>query len=171
MILLVVTVLFTLVYVAMVVWLLQGWRRLPESHVPPGFTADLHVAVIVPARNEEERLPRCLDSLLEQNYPKHLLDVIIVNDHSEDNTLQIAQRYAQHGFTTIDLKDFATPDTRSYKKLAIETAIRSTQATLIATLDADCTVDFNWLTTMVAALKQSGDICVLGPVMPVVTAR
>jgi len=165
MILVSITALFTVAYLGLVVYFIRGWRRLPEAHVPPDFVADLSVTLIVPSRNEEEHLPRCLDSLLQQNYPKQLLDVVVVNDHSEDNTLAIAKRYEQHHFRVIDLKDHERPDTRSYKKLAIDTAIQSSQSSLIVTLDADCTVDFNWLTSMVSALKQSGDVCVLGPVM------
>ncbi|HZG01840.1 MAG TPA: glycosyltransferase, partial [Chitinophagales bacterium] len=120
------------------------------------------------ARDEEENIQRCLESLRQQLYPKELLDVIVVNDHSTDSTLAIAQAFAtKHGFKVIDLKDHVPPatDIRSYKKLAIETAVRSTEASVIVTLDADCTVDLTWLMTLVAALKKSGDVCVLGPVM------
>ncbi len=45
------------------------------------------VSVIVPARNEEEHIQRCLSSLLAQNYPN--FEIIAVNDNSIDNTLDL----------------------------------------------------------------------------------
>lgn len=147
MILLSVTILFVITYVIMMAWLIAGWRRLPEVHVPPGFVPDISVAVIIPARNEEENISHCLESLLHQTYPKELLEVVVVNDHSEDETLEIAKRFEQHGVKIIDLIDYIPSQTeiRSYKKLAIETGINSTKSSVIITMDADCTVEFSTL--------------------------
>lgn len=47
------------------------------------------VSIIVPARNEQNNIARCLSSLLSQNYPN--FEIIAVNDNSSDNTLKIMQ--------------------------------------------------------------------------------
>ncbi len=49
------------------------------------------ISVIVPAYNEEELLPRCLESIIQQ---QEACQLIIVDGASEDSTLQVAQRYA-----------------------------------------------------------------------------
>ena len=49
------------------------------------------VSVIIPARNEEEHLPRLLDSLLNQDYPNY--EVLIIDDQSTDSTWSIIQSY------------------------------------------------------------------------------
>jgi chlorobactene glucosyltransferase len=49
------------------------------------------VSVIVPARNEEKTLRKCLDSLIEQDYPN--FEIVGVNDSSSDNTGRIIQEY------------------------------------------------------------------------------
>jgi glycosyltransferase involved in cell wall biosynthesis len=46
------------------------------------------VSVILPARDEEQNLPRCLDSLSAQDYPN--LEIIVVDDRSTDRTGEIA---------------------------------------------------------------------------------
>lgn len=51
------------------------------------------VSVIVPAYNVEERLPRCLDSLLQQSLPN--IEIIVVDDGSTDGTAAICARYAR----------------------------------------------------------------------------
>jgi chlorobactene glucosyltransferase len=53
------------------------WRRLP------------FVSIIVPARNEQDNIERCILSLLAQDYPS--FEIIVVNDNSTDKTLRIVQ--------------------------------------------------------------------------------
>jgi glycosyltransferase involved in cell wall biosynthesis len=59
---------------------------------------DLELSVIIPARNEERTLPDCLASLISQSEPGFLLgqqwELIVINDHSTDDTRQIAQQAA-----------------------------------------------------------------------------
>jgi cellulose synthase/poly-beta-1,6-N-acetylglucosamine synthase-like glycosyltransferase len=50
------------------------------------------VSVILPARNEERYISRCLDSLLGQDYPS--FEIIVINDSSTDRTREIIMQYA-----------------------------------------------------------------------------
>jgi chlorobactene glucosyltransferase len=50
------------------------------------------VSVLIPARNEETNIRRCLDSLLDQNYPNY--EIIVLDDCSQDGTWQIIAEYA-----------------------------------------------------------------------------
>lgn len=52
------------------------------------------VTVIVPARDEAQRIGRCLDGLLAQNWPDDRLRLIVVDDRSSDNTAEIVARVA-----------------------------------------------------------------------------
>ncbi len=52
-------------------------------------------AVILPARDEQHLLPRCLDALLMQDYPADKLLVVVIDDHSEDGTAAVIARYRQ----------------------------------------------------------------------------
>src|ERR1700689_4782105 len=49
------------------------------------------VSIIVPARNEEDCLAECLRTLVEQPGPSH--EIIVVDDHSTDNTRRIAEQF------------------------------------------------------------------------------
>src|SRR3954469_22560634 len=59
---------------------------------------DVTVSVIVPARNEEDCLGRCLASLSKQTGIN--FEIIVVNDHSTDRTREVAEEYA--GVRVID---------------------------------------------------------------------
>ena len=52
------------------------------------------ISIIIPARNEAENIQHCLDSICNQSYPKHLYEIIVVDDHSTDNTAAIVKKYA-----------------------------------------------------------------------------
>ncbi|MGM0567627.1 MAG: glycosyltransferase [Elusimicrobiota bacterium] len=67
-----------------------------EKDLPP-------VSVIIPARNEEKEIEKCLNSLLKQSYPD--MEIIIVNDQSEDETGRIAKKFAeeQENISVIDI--------------------------------------------------------------------
>lgn len=58
----------------------------PHNSRPPLLT------VIIPARNEEFNIERCITSLLNQTYPKKSYRIIVVDDNSSDNTRSIVQR-------------------------------------------------------------------------------
>lgn len=73
--------------------LLQFWpgqRR--RRHSPPPST-DRTVSVILPVRNGEKWLRQKLESLFALDYPQHLLQVIVISDHSTDRTDEIAAGY------------------------------------------------------------------------------
>ncbi|MBN2553379.1 MAG: glycosyltransferase [Spirochaetales bacterium] len=66
------------------------WLR--SSGYEPASTDQGKVSVLVPARNEEANIRRCLDSLLEQSYPNY--EIIVLDDCSEDRTAGIIASYA-----------------------------------------------------------------------------
>ena len=51
------------------------------------------VSIIIPARNEEKYISKCLDSLINQNYSN--IEIIVINDSSSDYTWDIIQKYAK----------------------------------------------------------------------------
>lgn len=51
------------------------------------------VSIMVPARNEENNIERCINSLIRQDYPN--FEIILLDDNSTDNTLDIIKKYAQ----------------------------------------------------------------------------
>src|SRR4051794_40182911 len=68
-------------------YIVRSFKRSPllESIAVPWFNSPPpKVSIIVPARNEENYIAKCLDSVLLQDYPNY--EIIAVNDSSNDNT-------------------------------------------------------------------------------------
>jgi len=55
--------------------------------------ANPKVSIILPARNEEKFIERCLDSLLEQDYTNY--EIVVINDSSNDSTGSIIKKYSE----------------------------------------------------------------------------
>jgi len=53
------------------------------------------VSVIIAARNEENTIGACMDSLLRQTYPEKRMELIVVDDRSEDRTASIVRMKAE----------------------------------------------------------------------------
>src|ERR1700674_773104 len=54
------------------------------------------VTVVVPCRNEEKHIARCLESILANDYPKDRLEILVVDGMSEDGTREIVAGYSEH---------------------------------------------------------------------------
>jgi chlorobactene glucosyltransferase len=61
---------------------------------PPAAGQAPRIAVIVPARDEAGNICRCVQSLLAQDYPRGRFNVLVVDDHSADDTAAIVRRIA-----------------------------------------------------------------------------
>lgn len=59
------------------------------------------VTAIIPARNEAESIAQTIASLSQQNYPGKF-SIVVVDDHSEDNTAKLAQEYASKNPNTVE---------------------------------------------------------------------
>lgn len=126
---------------------------------PAGFP---FVSVIVPVRNEGKNIHACLTSILQQDYPPELLEVILVNDHSTDDTVKIAEELALSD-KRLSVIHLGTGIANSYKKAAISAGIKIAQGEVIVQTDGDCMVGTSWLSSMMAFLTPAVAL-VSGPV-------
>ena len=56
---------------------------------------NLKISIIIPCRNEEKHIGKCLDSIIEQDYPMDNLEVFVVDGMSQDGTKRIIKKYIQ----------------------------------------------------------------------------
>lgn len=131
-------------YGGLMLYYRNAWKKIPSLNLPTVVKTS-SIAIIIPARNEAERLPVLLGSLKNQQYPGNAFEVIVIDDHSTDNTFNIASDFRGLNITCIRLADHVKGAINSYKKKAIEIGIAHTQAELIITTDADCIAPPKWL--------------------------
>jgi cellulose synthase/poly-beta-1,6-N-acetylglucosamine synthase-like glycosyltransferase len=135
-------------------WLgLEVWKY-PKDYVP-----QTKIAVVVAARNEEKGIAIFLEALLKQDYPVDLLEIWVVDDHSEDATAAIIKKYRAPHLNLIQLSEGVEG-----KKQAIATAIEQSQGELIVTTDADCTMNPTWLKYIVSYYEHHQPKFIAAPV-------
>lgn len=144
-----------------VVYLIKGWAALKQ----PEFNTDrlsTKVTVLIAARNESARIRYTIEDILAQNYPRHLTEVIIVDDHSTDDTAAIISSYADKGIKLLRLNE--DKPLNSYKKKAIAEAINLSQGELMVATDADCRMGPNWLASIVGYYETYQPVMISSPV-------
>lgn len=125
--------------------LLVGTWRLRRS-LPIAGAAGGRVSVVVSARNEARDLPRCIDALLALDYPRDLLEIILVDDLSDDATGRIIDAVARTNAHVRAIHTSALPDNGLEAKargLAHGMALATGDWVLIT--DADAAVPPLWV--------------------------
>ena len=153
-------------YSALLVYYRKSWGSIPDFKVEANSKLGTKISIIIPARNEEENIGYCLQSIIEQSYPAHLFEVLVVDDHSTDKTAAIIKSYASNNVKLISLKDYLSAnEINSYKKKAIEISIQQSNGELIVTSDADCIFPKNWLTTIASFYESKRPAFIVMPVL------
>jgi chlorobactene glucosyltransferase len=95
-----VELIFSSLWLAIVIWLIlransqRGLLPRLSATAPLLPDAAPHITVIIPARDEAANIGRCVRSLLAQHYPTERLNVLVVDDHSADDTAAIVRAIA-----------------------------------------------------------------------------
>ena len=142
-------------------WLILHRRRGEDQPVTIGKAL---VTVVVAARNEEKKITGLLESLAEQDYPKDLLEIIIVNDNSTDRTPIVVSEFISERRQTHNLNIRLIYNTFRGKKSAIRYGIEKSAGELIMTTDADCSVGTGWVSALALYYSKTGADMILGEV-------
>lgn len=143
-------------YCLLVDYYRRAWNSIPEQI--PGNKEETKISVIVPVRNEEKNIAALLECLAQQSYPKDMYEVIMVDDHSSDDT---TNSISDHSF----VKLIRLPAHLEGKKQAITLGINAASGELIVTTDADCRMSPDWLRTIASFYHSSGAKFIAAPVM------
>ncbi len=142
-------------YAVAVFYVAKQWKEEKELIVAPTLLLP-KVSVIIPFRNEEETLPKLIKELLQQDYDKALFEIIVINDHSTDNSLEQLKPFQDKINILINPSEG--------KKQALNTGIDEANGEYIFTIDADCSVGAKWLSTSVKNIIAEDAVLQTGPV-------
>jgi glycosyltransferase involved in cell wall biosynthesis len=93
------------------------------------------VSVILPARNEEKYIAKCLDSLLKQSYPN--FEIVAINDSSSDRTDEIIQKYRMKSSKVVAINAGPKPEEWIGKNWACYQGYLNSKGEIILFTDAD----------------------------------
>lgn len=123
-------------------------------------------SIIIPFRNEAENLPRLIKSINALNYSKELFEVILIDDDSDDDSVEIINDSLK-GFDGDQLNISIISNerkTNSPKKDAISIAVKHAKNDWIITTDADCILPIYWLDSFDEYIQKNDANCIAAPV-------
>lgn len=146
-------------YLIIILFLVSHWRKQDKVIVPENFQPTTPLSILIAAKNEANNITALTKALLNQNYPSHLIEFFIINDHSNDNMEQVflSQKLPAN---FILLQATGNPG----KKHAITQGIAFAKNEYIVTTDADCEPSPDWLRSIAWLIKQKKPIFIAGPV-------
>ena len=131
----------SLIYMQIIFVITIGWFRLKyfsghKNSILP------HISIVIAIRNESNAIEKLLKDLIQQNYLSGHFEIIVVDDHSEDNTVELTKRFISNN-TDFDINLIHSEG--EGKKAAVSEGVKLAKHELIVTTDGDCSVNDNWL--------------------------
>ena len=93
------------------------------------------ISIIVPCRNEEKNIVKCVDSLLEQDYDN--IEIILVDDNSSDRTWFLINNLSKNNKNIKSIKGQQLPSNWRGKNWACHQGFNSTRGNYLLFMDAD----------------------------------
>jgi cellulose synthase/poly-beta-1,6-N-acetylglucosamine synthase-like glycosyltransferase len=148
-------------YSMFIFFILRGISKLSD-HKHTSYCEKPDVSLIVPYRNEKHRVNMLLESLKKLEYPLSKLQIIFVDDHSEDGSDVDFEHFEKTTrFNTLQLH---LPKGLKGKKAAMELGLIHAKAKYVLFTDADCKPNPKWITEMACFAENLNADMVLGPV-------
>jgi cellulose synthase/poly-beta-1,6-N-acetylglucosamine synthase-like glycosyltransferase len=129
---------------------ITGMYRERKNIINDTHSENPFVSIIVPARNEESHIADCIRSIYNNKYPDDKLEIIAVNDRSEDKTLTILEdlQTTISNLKIVNITSVAQKQNLQGKPGALQAGIDIAQGEIIMFTDADCIVGEHWIETI-----------------------
>ncbi|GGE37618.1 glycosyl transferase [Psychroflexus planctonicus] len=121
----------------------------------------INFSIIVAFRNEENNLSNFVQSLKSIQYPTSQFEIILINDHSTDASVERIQAFVD---ANAHVQLLYLNQKQTGKKAALQVGIDAAQFNYIITTDADCFVPENWLYTYSKKIQQTNAAAIIGSV-------
>ncbi|MEW6409353.1 MAG: glycosyltransferase family 2 protein [Nitrospirota bacterium] len=109
----------------------------------------IDVSIIIPCRNEERFIGKCLDSIIENNYPKDYLEVLVVDGMSVDETRGVVEKYTRQ-YSFIRLLE----NPKKIIPSAMNIGIKNAKGKIIMKVDSHASYEKNYISKCIRYLDR-----------------
>lgn len=118
------------------------------------------VSIVIPILNEEKYIANCIESILEQDYPKEKLELVLVDGISSDDTLAIIERYKSY---CPFIKVYSNP--QKTVQFALNIGIMNAKGKYIVRMDAHSEYVADYVSKCIEFLEKTNAFDVGGPMI------
>jgi glycosyltransferase involved in cell wall biosynthesis len=124
---------------------------LPRSSNCVSDLTSVFLSVVIPCRNEERHIARCLDSILANDYPKDRMEILVLDGNSTDHTRGILTGYQQKWpmIRVLDNPNRLIP-------IAMNIGLRNARGQVVLKIDAHSTYPKDYISKCVESLTRNG---------------
>jgi len=160
-----ISILLALAYIWLIHFYVKGWLKTPNQNTKKELGVYLGISVVISVRNEEANIKACIESILKQDYPKSTFELIVVNDFSTDNTLEVLAGFGDQ-IKVYKLSEHLASEAKftANKKKAITLAVKEAKYDLILCGDGDCVYGERWISSMMQYYHKYHKKFISGPV-------
>jgi cellulose synthase/poly-beta-1,6-N-acetylglucosamine synthase-like glycosyltransferase len=130
----------------------RGLSRL--AFQPATNQSTLSFSVIIAARNEADCIANCLDHVTNQTYDSSLIEIVVVDDRSTDDTALIVSSYAARDNRIRLVRIEECPQGFSPKKYAVSAAVKIAKNEILVFTDADSSVPSTWINSFAECFNE-----------------
>lgn len=157
---------FAILYACLQAYYIYNWIKTPEYKPTLSNESATGVSIVIIARNESANIQACLKSILKQNLSGDQFEIIVVDDHSTDDTIDKVRELNNGQIQLFRLMDY--PEyihEPAFKKSGITLALDKSKFEKILVTDADCVHGEDWLKTTVRSFDSRDNVFQTGPVV------
>jgi len=153
-------------YLVLLFVLMLGWNRAGKLANTIHFSqTDTSLSIVVPIKNEAHNIASLLAAISQQNYNLQQIEVVLVDDHSEDNSFQVINDIGIEKAYGFSIKQIRLAEDKGGKKAAVRMGVLHAAYELIVQTDADCIPGKNWLASLVSFYEKKQAVLVSAPVL------
>ena len=159
----IITIISILCYSLLIVYVVIGLEKYKPEKIKNNQQDRFSFSVIIACKNEEKRILPLLKSISKLDYKKRCFELIFVNDHSDDGTYELINKFKKEN-DRLDIK-LLNNTSSTGKKSAIQLGIDQSKYDFIITTDADCYLPSDWLTGFNQHLNVKKSAMIIAPVV------
>ena len=154
-------------YLGLILFIIHQWQSQAQvKSETQRSAADLSLSIIIPARNEEQNILRCLNSIMEnESFDIINPQIIVIDDFSEDATAEMVQSINHPNVELISMFELDLSIKNAFKKSALRQGLKIAKGDYIVQMDADTWVGPNYLTGILRSIARTNAAFIVGPVV------
>ena len=149
-----------ILYTLVIVVITNNYKRKTIENID---SREENISIIIPYRNEEHNIEKCLESLVNQRFGAEF-EIILVNDHSDDESEKKAKEFLEK-YLFLSAQFLSLPENVLGKKQGVIEGVKHAKHAIICTFDADCVASENWLKSVANSFNDSEIKMSLGEVI------
>lgn len=122
------------------------------------------ISIMIASKSERVLLERTLKSIVNSNYPKENIQIVIITSGSTDDTTEFCQKFALK-YNTIDIEVLSDKIAKKGKPPALNYGLKYVKHDIVLLYDSGCILEPDTLKDLISPFQDDKNNAVIGPVL------